>query len=52
MSVYTQEARIILIIEAIRTIKKITIRKAIKIYNVLRTTLASRMSGCIKIHKR
>jgi helix-turn-helix, Psq domain len=52
MSVHTQEARIILAIEAIRTTKKITIRNAAKIYNVPRTTLAGRMSGRMEIRKR
>jgi hypothetical protein len=45
MSVHTQEARIILAIEAIRTTKKITIRKAAEIYKVPRTTLTARMAG-------
>jgi transcriptional regulator with XRE-family HTH domain len=52
MSVYTQEARIILAIEAIRTTKKLTIRKAATIYNVPRTTLAGRMSGRTVITER
>ncbi len=45
MSVYTQEARIILAIKAIRTTKKITVRKATKIYNVLCTTLRDRINS-------
>ena len=45
MEVHTQEARIILAIEAIRTSKKISIRTAAKIYRVPRTTLTARMSG-------
>ncbi len=45
MSIHTQEARIILAIEAIRTTKKITIRKAAKIYKVLRTTLTARIAS-------
>jgi hypothetical protein len=52
MSVQTQEARIILAMEAIRTTKKITIRKAAKIYNVPCTTLASRISGRTEIRER
>ena len=52
MSVQTQEARIILAMEAIRTTKKITIRKAAKIYNVPCTTLAGRISGCTEIRER
>ena len=47
MSVQTQEARIILIIEAIHTTKKLSRRKAAKIYNVLETSLRDRMNSII-----
>ena len=47
MSIQTQEARIILAIEAIRTTKKLSIRAAAKIYDVPRMTLVDRMKGCI-----
>lgn len=46
-NIQIQEARIILAIEAIRTTKKITIRKAVKIYNISYTTLSARMSDCL-----
>jgi predicted HTH domain antitoxin len=45
MEVYTQEARIILAIEAICTSKKLSLRKAAKIYNVPRPTLTNRING-------
>jgi len=45
MPVQTQEARIILAIEAIRTSKKMSIRRAVQAYSVLRTTLAARIQG-------
>src|SRR5450432_3844155 len=45
MEVYTKEARIILAIEAIRTSRKLSCRKAAKIYNVSHSTLSDRMNG-------
>jgi transcriptional regulator with XRE-family HTH domain len=45
MELYTQEARIILAIEAIRTSKKLSRRKAAEIYNIPYTTLSERMAG-------
>lgn len=45
MSVQTQEARIILAIEAIHTTKKLSRRKAAQIYNVPETSLRDRMNG-------
>jgi hypothetical protein len=45
MSVQTQEARIILAIEAIRISKKLSCRKATKIYEVPETTLRDRIAG-------
>lgn len=45
MEIQTQEARIILAIEAIRTSKKLSQRAAAKIYKVPRATLADRMAG-------
>jgi hypothetical protein len=52
MEVYTQEARIILAIEAIRTSKKLSLRKAAKIYNVPRSILTNRVNGQISIRDR
>ncbi len=52
MSVQTQEARIILAIEAIRTAKKLNPSTAAKIYNVPRTTLLDRMNGRTTIRER
>ena len=40
MEVYTQEARIILAIEAIRISKKLSRRSAAKIYNIPYATLS------------
>ncbi|KAF2842627.1 hypothetical protein M501DRAFT_993361, partial [Patellaria atrata CBS 101060] len=45
MSSQTQEARIILTIEAIQTAKNMSIRTAAKMYNVPRTTLTDRING-------
>ena len=45
MLVITQEARIILAIEAIQSSKKLSRRSAAKIYNVPETTLRRRMAG-------
>jgi hypothetical protein len=45
MSLQTQEARIILAIEAIRTTKKMSRRCAAKIYNVPETSLRDRING-------
>lgn len=45
MEIHTQEARIILAIEAIRSSKKITCQAAAKIYKVPRSTLQARMAG-------
>jgi helix-turn-helix, Psq domain len=46
MQVQTQEARIILAIEAIRTSRrKLSRRNAAKIYNVPHSTLSDRMTG-------
>jgi len=47
MSVQTQEAQIILIIEAIRTSKKLSRRKAAKTYNIPKTILHNRIAGRI-----
>ena len=47
MSVHTQEGRIILTIEAIRTTKNLSTRAATKTYNVPRMTLIDRMKGYI-----
>lgn len=52
MSVHTEEARIILAIEAIRTTKKLSRRGAAKIYNVPYSTLTDRMNGCTTIRER
>jgi hypothetical protein len=45
MEIQTQEARIILAMEAIRSSKKISQRSAAKIYKVPRTTLSARIAG-------
>jgi hypothetical protein len=52
MPVQTQEARIILAIEAIRTSKKLSRRKAAKIYEVPESTLRLRMNGSTSLPKR
>ena len=52
MSVQTQEARIILAIEAIRISKKLSRRKAAKIYEVPETTLRDRMNGRTTLPER
>ena len=52
MSVQTQEARIILAIEAIQTSKKLSRRKAAKIYNVPESSLRLRMNGSISLSER
>jgi DNA-binding transcriptional regulator YiaG len=52
MSIQTQEARIILAIEAIRTSKKLSRRKAAKIYEVSYTTISDRRNGATLIHER
>jgi hypothetical protein len=45
MEIQTQEARIILAIEAIRLLRKLSKRSATKIYKVLYATLSYRMAG-------
>jgi hypothetical protein len=45
MSIQTQEARIIMAMEAIQTSKKMSCRAAAKLYNVPETTLRARMTG-------
>jgi len=52
MSFQTQEARIILAIEAIRTSKKLSRRKAIKVYNVPKSTLRLRINGATSLPER
>jgi len=52
MPVQTQEARIILAIEAIRTSKKLSRRKAAKIYEVPESTLRLRMNGSTSLPER
>ena len=52
MEIQTQEARIILAIEAIRTSKSLSRRKAAKIYNVPESTLRDRMTGRIPLNER
>ena len=61
MEIQTQEARILLAIEAIRSSKKISRRSAAKIYQVPYTTLSERIAGitsrnetrpnCLKLSK-
>ncbi len=52
MPVQTQEARIILAIKAIRTSKKLSRRKAAKIYKVPYTTLSDRINGATSLPER
>jgi hypothetical protein len=52
MSVITKEARIILAIEAIRTSKNLSRRKATKLYEVPFTTLNDRINGHLPLPKR
>src|SRR5450432_829231 len=52
MQIQTNEARIILAIEAIRTSKKLSRRKAAKIYNIPETTLRDRMNGRTTLSER
>jgi hypothetical protein len=48
MEVHTQEARILLAIEAIRSSRKISRRSAAKMYQVPYTTLSERMAGILR----
>jgi hypothetical protein len=52
MPVITQEAKIILAIEAIRTSKNLSRRKAAKLYQVLFSTLSGRMNGRTTLPER
>ncbi|KFZ19990.1 hypothetical protein V502_03401 [Pseudogymnoascus sp. VKM F-4520 (FW-2644)] len=52
MSVKTQEAKIIFVIEAIRIFKKLNPSTAAKIYKVPRSTLLHRMNGRTTLHDR
>ena len=52
MSVITQEARIILAIEAIRISKKLSRRKAAKIYKVPELLLRLRINSYLPLPKR
>ena len=45
MQIQTQEARIILAIEAIQSSKKLSRRAAAKLYNIPETTLYARITG-------
>jgi helix-turn-helix, Psq domain len=45
MEIHTQEAQIILAIEAIRISKKLSRRSTAKIYNIPYATLSNRMAG-------
>lgn len=45
MQVTTQEARIVMAIEAIRTTKKMSRRRAAKLYNIPESTLRDRING-------
>ena len=46
MNSQSQEAKIRLIIQVIRTNQEMSIRRAVKTYDVLQTTLRDRMKGC------
>ena len=52
MKIQTQEARVILAIEAIRSSKKISCRAAARLYNVPETTVRYRMNGRTTIADR
>ena len=52
MLVQTQEARIILAIEAIRMSKKLSRRAAAKLYNVPESSLRLRMNGHSTLYER
>jgi hypothetical protein len=52
MPIQTQEARIILAIEAIRTTKRLNSTTATKLYNMLRSTLRDRMNGRTTLSER
>lgn len=52
MSCQTQEARIIMAIEAIRSSRKISIRRAATLYTVPKTTIINRMKGKAPIAER
>jgi hypothetical protein len=52
MEIQSQEARIILAIEAIRASKSLSCRKAAKIYNVPESTLRDRMTGRTPLNER
>jgi hypothetical protein len=52
MEIHTQEARIILAIEAIRSSRKLSRRSAAKIYKVPETTLRRRMNGQLYLPER
>jgi hypothetical protein len=52
MPIQTQEARIILAIEAIRTNKRLNSTTATKLYNVLRSTLRDRMNRRTTLSER
>jgi hypothetical protein len=52
MLIQTQEARIILAIEAIRTTKRLNSTTAAKLYNVLCSTLRDRMNGRTTLSER
>ena len=52
MLVIIQEARIILAIEAIRISKKLSRRKAIKIYKVLELLLRLKINSYLSLSKR
>jgi hypothetical protein len=52
MQIQTQEARIILAVEAIRTFKRLSCRAAAKIYKVPKSTLQDRMAGRTTLSER
>ncbi len=52
MSVQTQEARTILAIKAIRTSKKLSRQKAVKIYEVPKSIFRLRINGSAPLFKR
>jgi hypothetical protein len=52
MPIQTQEARIILVIKAIRSSKKINRSNTTKIYDILYSTLTDRINGRTPIYER
>src|SRR6266699_3023635 len=53
MQIQTKKARIVLAIEAIRTTKKLSVRRVAQMYEVSKSTIRNRMKSCLpKVKKR